>query len=73
MKRVSKSTARLEPNSEKALPKRTPFSTSPNRSRCWASSETVRMAATTPRWFWAIWPMELSAAETISITLASVA
>jgi Uma2 family endonuclease len=38
-----------------------------------ADSSLVRIAATTPRWFCAIWPIEESAAEIISITLATVA
>ena len=68
----SNSAARLLPNSEKALPNRRPRSTSANSSACCASSETVRMAATTPRWFCGIWPIDGSAAEMIAITRASV-
>ena len=69
---VWKSTARFEPNSEKALPKRVPANTSANRSFFCASSDTVRIAATTPRWFCGIWPRLESASEMIAIIRFSV-
>jgi hypothetical protein len=69
---VWKSTARFEPNSEKALPKRASFSASAKSSRFCASSATVRIAATTPRWFCGIWPREESASAMIAITRLSV-
>lgn len=72
MKRVSNSAARFVPFSEKALPKRVPESTAEKSRACCSGSDTVRIAATMPRWFWAIWAIDGSAAATIAMTCARV-